>query len=144
NMFTGRMQALRVLRDKFPQIVDAVEPGGSGDPYAGLSDVEAEALREVTRLGFPTPSWFGYKTMGLHGFAALYQGVVMADPTYFTDFWTKPGYLGFDHPERFTRDRIQYAATIAVPITAADAARQGISTDASSEANRGGVDNAFK
>ena len=76
NMFTVRMQAMRVLRDKFPQIVDAVEPGGSGDPYAGLNDEEAEALREVTRMGFPTQSWFGYKTMGMHGFAALYQGVV--------------------------------------------------------------------
>ena len=144
NMFTVRMQALRVLRDKFPQIVDAVEPGGSGDPYAGLTEVEAEALREVTRMGFPTPSWFGYKTMGLHGFAALYQGVVMADPTYFTDFWTQPGYLGFDHPARFTRDRLQYSATIAVPITAADAARLRINIDASSEENRGGVDSAFK
>jgi hypothetical protein len=144
NMFTARMQALRVLRDKFPQIIDAVEPGGNGDPYAGLSDVEAEALREVTRMGFPIQSWFGYKYMGVHGFAALYQGVVRADPTYFTDFWTKPGYLGFDHPERFARDRIQYAGTIAMPITAADAARQRINIDASSEANRGGVDTAFK
>jgi hypothetical protein len=144
NMFTVRMQALRVLRDKFPQIIDAVEPGGSRDPYAGLNAVEAEALREVTRMGFPTPSWFGYKTMGLHGFAALYQGVVMADPSYFTDFWTKPGYLGFDHPERFKEDRLQYPATVAAPVTAADAARQRISVDASSEANRGGVDSAFK
>ena len=144
NMFTVRLQALRVLRDKFSQIVDAVEPGGSGDPYAGLNEVETEALREVTRMGFPMQSWFGYKYMGVHGFAALYQGVVMADPTYFTDFWTKPGYLGFDHPERFIHDRIQYAATIATPITAADAARQRINIDASNEANRGGVDDAFK
>jgi hypothetical protein len=144
NLFTVRLQALRMLRDKFPQIIDAVEPGGSGDPYAGLNDIETEALREVTRMGFPIQSWFGYKSMGVHGFAALYQGVVMADPTYFTDFWTTPGYLGFDHPERFTRDRIQYAATIAIPITAADAMRQHINIDASSEANRGGVDDAFK
>jgi hypothetical protein len=106
--------------------------------------VEVEALREVTHMGFPTPSWFGYKTMGLHGFAALYQGVVMADPSYFTDFWTKPGYLGFDHPERFKGERLQYSAAVAAPVTAADAAKQRISTDASSEANRGGVDSAFK
>ena len=111
NMFTVRMQAMRVLRDKFPKILDAASPGGSGDIYAGLSPVEAEALREVTRMGFPPQSWFGYKTMGIHGFAALYGGVVLADPTYFTDFWTKPGYLGFDHPERFTGDRIQFQST---------------------------------
>ena len=88
NMFTVRIRAMRILRDKFPQIVDAVEPGGSGDPYAGLTDEQAGALREVTRMGFPLPSWFGYKTMGIHGFAALYQGVVSGDSPYFTDFWT--------------------------------------------------------
>ena len=35
NMFTVRMHAMRILKDKFPQIVDAVEPGGSGDPSTG-------------------------------------------------------------------------------------------------------------
>jgi hypothetical protein len=144
NMFTVRMQALRVLRDKFPQIIDAVDAGGSGDPYAGLDEVEAGVLREATRMGFPIQSWFGYEYMGVHGFAALYQGVVMADPSYFTDFWTQPGYLGFDHPERFKRDRLQYAGTVATPISAAEAARQRINIDASSEVNRGGVDSAFK
>ncbi len=144
NMFTARMQALRVLRDKFPQIIEAVEPGGSGNPYAGLDDIEAATLREVTRMGFPPQSWFGYKTMGVHGFAALYQGVVAADPGYFTDFWTKPGYLGFDHPERFERDRIQFKSAVATPVTAAEAARLRLNLDASSERNRGGVDTAFR
>ena len=142
NMFTVRIRAMRILRDKFPQIVDAVEPGGSGDPYAGLTDQEAGALREVTRMGFPLPSWFGYKTMGIHGFAALYQGVVMADAAYFTDFWTKPGYLGFDHPEQFARARLQHTATVTAVITGAEAARLHLNTDASNE-NRGGVDTAF-
>lgn len=144
NMFTVRMRAMRILGDKFVQIVDAVEPGGGGDIYAGLNPLEAEALREVTRMGFPTPSWYGYKTMGIHGFAALYQGVVMADPTYFTDFWTKPGYLGHDHPEQFADARMQYESAVAAPITGLEAARLRLNTDASSEVNRGGVDNAFR
>ena len=144
NMFTVRMQALRVLRDKFPQIVDAMEPGGSGNPYAGLNERETAVLREVEQMGFPMKTWFGYKTMGLHGFAALYGGVAAADPTYFTDFWTKPGYLGHDHPEYFTTDRIQFQGTIAEVITAEQAARQGLSTDPFAQANRGGVDTAFK
>jgi len=142
NMFTVRIRAMRILRDKFPQIVDAVEPGGSGDPYAGLTDEQAGALREVTRMGFPLPSWFGYKTMGIHGFAALYQGVVSADSAYFTDFWTKPGYLGFDHPEQFALARLRHTATVAAVITGAEAARLHLNTDASNE-NRGGVDSAF-
>ena len=62
NMLSVRMHAKRLLNGKFPQIVDAVEPGGSGDPYAGLSPEQADALREVTRMGFPTPSWFGWQT----------------------------------------------------------------------------------
>jgi hypothetical protein len=144
NMFSVRMQALRVLRDKFPQIIDAMEPGGSGNPYAGLNEREAAVLREVERMGFPMETWFGYKTMGLHGFAALYGGVAAADPTYFTDFWTKPGYLGHDHPEYFTQDWIQFASTVAEPITAAEAARLGLSTNPFEQQDRGGVDTAYK
>lgn len=144
NMFTVRMQALRVLRDKFPQIIDAVEPGGSGDPYAGLSEYEASVLREAEQMGFPMQSWFGYRTMGLHGFAALYGGVKMADRAYFTDFWSKPGYLGHDHPEYFAKDRIQFQGTVAEAITAEMAARMGLSDDPTAQADRGGVDTAFK
>ena len=68
NVFTVRMYAMRVLHDKLPQIIDAVETGGSGDMYAGLNEEEKAALQEVTRMGFPPKSWFGYKTMGIHGF----------------------------------------------------------------------------
>ncbi|MDF0541659.1 hypothetical protein PX699_04860 [Sphingobium sp. H39-3-25] len=143
NSFTIRMHAMRLLNDKFPQIVDAMEPGGSGDPYAGLNAEQASALREVTRMGFPLQSWFGWKTMGIHGFAALYGGVVMADPGYFTDFWTKPGYLGFDHPESFTGYRLQHKATISAPITAAQAAREKLNTSVTSGKVEGNVDDSF-
>lgn len=144
NMFSVRMHAMRLLKDKFPQIVDAVEPGGSGDPYAGLTREQADALREVTRMGFPPQAWFGYRNMGVHGFAALYQGVRAADPGYFTDFWTKPGYLGFDHPESFDRYRIQFETTVSAPVTAAEAARLRIYTNPYHDADRGGVDTAFQ
>ena len=143
NMFTVRIRAMRILKDKFPQILDAVEPGGSGDPYAGLTEEQAGALREVTRMGFPMASWFDYKTMGIHGFAAIYPGMVSADSGYFTDFWTKPGYLGFDHPEQFAGARLQHKTTVASPINGAQAARLGLNTNASSEEKRGGVDTAF-
>lgn len=143
NMFTVRMHAMRILKDRWPQIIDAVEPGGSGDPYAGLTTREADALREVTKMGFPTPSWFGYRTMGVHGFAALYQGMVMADPSYFTDFWTKPGYLGFDNPGDFDGARVQHKAQVIAAITAAEAARLKLNTSVVDGRKDGGVDNAF-
>ena len=144
NMFSVRMHAMRILKDKFPQIVDAIEPGGSGKPYAGLTEEEAAALREVTRMGFPPESWFGHDSMGVHGFAALYQGVVAADPGYFTDFWTRPGYLGFDDPESFKAYRIQFETTVAEPVTAAEAARLQIYTNPWDDKARGGVDTAFR
>lgn len=121
NVFSVRMHAMRVLNDKFPQIIDAIEPGGSGDMYAGLNDEEKAALREVTRMGFPPQSWFGYKTMGVHAFSILYPAVVMVDPGYFTDFWSKPGYLGADAPESLRKARVQFSSKIKQVITAADA-----------------------
>jgi hypothetical protein len=48
NMFTVRMHALRILRDRLDGIVDAVEPGGSGDMYEHLNEEERDALTEVT------------------------------------------------------------------------------------------------
>ncbi|CAN7450119.1 hypothetical protein LJR225_003009 [Phenylobacterium sp. LjRoot225] len=143
NAFSVRMHAMRLLKDRFPQILDAVEPGGSGDPYAGLTAEQAGALREVTRMGFPPQSWFGWKTMGIHGFAALYGGVVMADPGYFTDFWTKPGYYGFDHPESFAGARLQHRTTVAEAFTAADAARMGLNTRLVNGTVTGNVDDSY-
>jgi hypothetical protein len=143
NMFTVRLRAMRILNDKFPQILDAVEPGGSGDPYAALTPDQASVLREVTKMGFPQPSWFGWKTMGIHGFAALYGGMLQADPGYFTDFWTKPGYLGHDNPKVFDGYRLQHDATIAGPITALEAAQAKLDVSIVNGTKNGGVDNAF-
>jgi hypothetical protein len=118
NNFSIRMHAMRLLKDKFPQIIDAMDAGGSGDPYKGLNAEEAAALREATLMGFPPKSWFGYQTMGVHGFTAIYQGMVMADPSYFEDFWTKPGYLGFNPPESLTKARLQYTTKIKLSVSA--------------------------
>jgi len=144
NMFTFRIRVLRILGPKLDQVVDAASPGGSGNIYAGLTPLEADALREATRMGFPPQSWYLWRDMGVHGFAALYPGIVASDQSYFTDFWTKPGYLGHDHPDQFTGARMQFAGTVGSVLTAADAARAHINIDASRETQKGGVDTAFK
>ena len=144
NMFTFRIRVLRILGPKLDQIVDAASPGGSGDIYAGLTPLEADALREATRMGFPPQSWYLWRRMGVHGFAALYPGIVASDPSYFTDFWTKTGYLGHDHAEQFAGARMQFTGTVGSVLTAADAARAHINIDASRETQKGGVDTAFK
>ncbi len=126
NNFSIRMHAMRILNDKFPQINDAMDAGGSGNPYKGLNKEEAGALREATRLGFPLKSWFGYKTMGVHGFTAVYQGMMMVDPGYFEDFWTKPGYLGFNPPESLKKARLQYVTKIKLPLSTDDLEARGL------------------
>lgn len=102
NVFTVRMFVMRILKDKFTQITDALEPGGSGNMYASLNEEEKEALQEATKMGFPPQSWFGYKRMGLQGFPVLYQAIVNTDRKYFDqDFWNAPGYLGYNPPLRY-------------------------------------------
>ncbi len=144
NVFSIRMHAMRILKDKFPQIVDAMDAGGSGDPYRGLSAEEAAALREATRMGFPPKSWFGYKTMGVHAFSALYQGMVMADPKYFTDFWTVPGYLGANPPESLLKARLQFPAKVKLALSEEAATTQGIDVSRLGGTARGSADAAWK
>lgn len=144
NVFSVRMHAMQVLRERFPQIIDALEPGGSGDMYAGLSEAESAALKEATRMGFPPQSWFRYKTMGIHGFLVLYQGVVMADGSYFkNDFWNVPGYLGHDAPGSFAKDRFQQLGRIKAGISLDEAVLLGLK-EAPSAQERGTADAAWK
>lgn len=144
NVFSVRMHAMRVLKDKFSQIVDALEPGGSGDMYAGLNDEERQALKEATLMGFPAKSWFGYKTMGIHAFAVLYQGMTMADPKYFKDFWTVPGYLGANPPASLLKARIQKTSTIRTAITADQATKLGLNIGIVPGQSRGTADAAWQ
>lgn len=108
SMFTVRMHALRILhkRDRLPAIMDAIEPGGGGDPYSALNDEERAALQEATRLGFPPRGWWSHQSMTSGYYANVAPITPMLDPTYVEDFWSKPGFLGHDDPtlktERFT------------------------------------------
>ena len=95
-------------RNKLPGIVDALDPGGSGDPYAGLNEEEHDALKEVTLMGFPLRGWWQYDTFGGGGGG----GQAAADPTYVDDFWSKPGYLGTDPKSSIRESRIQFETTV--------------------------------
>jgi hypothetical protein len=125
-MFTVRLHALRLVGEKFAQVVDAVEPGGSGDIYAGLNEDEREGLREATRMGFPPRTWFLYKSMGWGPFSNVYDLVVKNDPTYTEDFWKVPGYLGANPPESLKRARVQLKTRVKRVITTEDAAAAGL------------------
>ena len=144
NMFTVRMHAQRLLRRSLDRIVDAVEPGGSGDMFEGLDPEERDALIEVTRMGFPPRSWFGYRTMGMHAFPVLYRGMVMADPSYFEQFWTQPGYLGYAPPPSLSHDRVQQPCEVTAMIMEDEASTLGIANVPAPDQSRGGVDTAWR
>lgn len=114
SMHTVRMHALRVLRKRntFPTIMDAINPGGSGDPYAELNDEERAALREATLMGFPPRAWYSHATMDSGYFNFVAPLVPMLDPTYADDFWSKPGYLGTDPNSDIGTLRFQFDTTI--------------------------------
>jgi hypothetical protein len=126
NVFTSAAYAERVLKDKFPSILDAIAPGGSGDMYAGLNQEQREVLREVTRFGIPPRTWFAYQRLGYGPLAGLIDIVKREDPTYFDDFWKVPGYLGFDPPESFKRAHIQQATSIVRIVNADEARKMGL------------------
>ncbi len=143
NVFAVRMNAMRILDKKLPQIIDALDAGGSGDMYAGLNEEEKEALIEATKLGFPPQSWFGYKTMGIHGFIALYQGMRMADAKYFDDFWKVKGYLGANPTESLLKARLQINSKIKANISTDEAVKLGLK-EAETAGHRGSADLAWK
>jgi hypothetical protein len=129
NLFTVQAHAIRILRHRFPAIVDALEPGGSGDMFGGLTDEEREALAEVTRMGFPPQAWFDVERIA-HGytgvFSSLIDNIVRWDPTYFDDFWTVPGYLGANPTESLSASRVQHKTRIKKVIMSAEAAELGL------------------
>lgn len=96
----------RMLRHCWERIVDALEPGGSGDPCAGLTEEERGALREVTLMGVPPRMSYIYGNMDDGSLPVLMPGVKGFDPTYFSDFWTKPGYAGTETGGSAQRDRV--------------------------------------
>lgn len=128
-VFSVQAHAIRLLWDKFPDIIDAIEPGGSGDMYAGLTVEQREALAEVTKMGCPPRSWFDVERVarGYTGvWSVLADNVVRNDPTYFDDFWTVPGYLGHDAPESLARARVQHTTTITEVLFGERAAELGL------------------
>ena len=127
NVFTVQARALRILDGKFDGIVDALEPGGSGDMYAGLNEEQSAALREVTRMGFPPRSWFAHERISV-GYTGVLASIIFylleGDPTYVEDFWTKPGYPG-SSPE-LQAARVRHTTTLSGILTTADAKRIGL------------------
>ncbi|HEV2243394.1 MAG TPA: hypothetical protein VGR98_20280 [Streptosporangiaceae bacterium] len=129
SMFSVQAHAFRVLGPKLPQIVDAAEPGGGGDMYAGLTTEERDALAEATRMGFPPGAWFDAERIRLQYttvWAGLFDHFTTWDPTYFGDFWTVPGYLGANPTESLLAARVEHTSRIAKLILPPEARHLGL------------------
>jgi hypothetical protein len=96
--------------NKLDEIVDAVELGGSGDPFATLTVPERDSLSALYRYGYPrgAESQLWSFSPWMWGFF----GSTHSDPGYYEDFWSEPGYLGHDDPGRLEPVRIRTTATV--------------------------------
>ena len=102
--FACMFNVQRLLRhgDTMDRLIDAMQPGGSGNPFDGLDTHQREELASLYRQGFPRGDEFMIATpMGqIWLWSSIADLLVAQDPAYFADFWTKPGYIGHDLPGR--------------------------------------------
>lgn len=87
-----RLNAARLLRHKVASIVDASDPGGSGNPFEGLDSREREALAAYYRAGWPRRGGELMMDAPVPDVPAIHG----ADRSFVDDFWSVPGYLGAD------------------------------------------------
>ena len=142
NCQTTRAYAERILRNKIPQIIDAVDAGGSGDPYEGLNEEEAACLKEVTLFGYPLKAWFASADLNDGALPVLLPGVKGMDPGYFTDYWTKEGYFGADPTSNAARERICMDAEVKLLFSPGKKAK--LLNEETAIDSRNGVNDAWK
>jgi hypothetical protein len=97
--FALTLNAARLLEPVFDQVIDATNPGGSGNPFDGLDTVQREALAALYRAGFQKGAEHQLRLpmpeIGWPGVLEMARGRE-TDPQYFADFWNEPGYAGTD------------------------------------------------
>jgi hypothetical protein len=120
--FASMFNVQRLFGSKIQGVIDAMAPGGSGDPYAGLTTHEREELASLYRQGYPR----GDEHMIAEPMGQMWLWTSIADmlyeddPTYFDDFWTTPGYIGHDHRELVAGDLIDVELPVKRVLTVAD------------------------
>jgi hypothetical protein len=116
------VQRLLSRDNKLDGVVDATQPGGSGNPFHGLTNHEREELANLYRLGYPR----GDEFMIAHPMGQMWLWTSIAellleeDADYFKAFWTRPGYVGHDSPEHVNKDLIDLRKPINRVLTAKD------------------------
>ena len=112
----------RVLGPKIAQVIDAMQPGGSGNPFIGLDSHQREELNNLYRLGYPRGDEFMIAVpMGqIWLWTSIADMLQREDADYFESFWTKPGYVGHDNPEDVMGDLIDVTLKVTKVVTAGE------------------------
>ncbi|MDB5685454.1 MAG: hypothetical protein JWR77_43 [Rhizorhabdus sp.] len=111
--FSSMFNVQRLLGPKIWDVVDAMWPGGSGDPFAGLDSHQREELATLYRLGYPRgDEAMIAQPMGQAWlWASMAQRLIAEDP-FFEAFWNEPGHVGHDQPELVAADLIDTKARV--------------------------------
>src|ERR1700722_8547828 len=119
--FASMFNVQRVLRDKLADVIDAMEPGGSGDPFETLDSHQRDELAGLYRLGYPRGDEFmiGQPMGQMWLWTSMAERIAAEDP-YFTAFWQEPGHLGHDQPELLRDDLMQAEIKVKRVLTATD------------------------
>jgi hypothetical protein len=120
--FGAMFNVQRVLRDKLEDVVDAMRPGGSGNPFTTLDTHQREELANLYRLGYPRGDEYmiGQPMGQIWLWSSMADDLMQQDPGYFEAFWTKPGYVGHDAPHLVEGDRIDVTGTVTQVLTPND------------------------
>jgi hypothetical protein len=118
--FGSVLNVQRLLGDKVRDVIDAVEPGGSGNPFAGLDTHQREELANLYRLGFSRGSevMIAEPVGPVSAWAWLADAMVAELPALFEEFWSVPGHVGHDFPEQLAPYLVQSTAVVRAVVTA--------------------------
>ena len=119
--FATMFNVQRLLGAKLDGVIDAMSPGGGGDPFAGLDSHQRDELATLYRLGYPRGDEFmiGQPMGQIWLWASTAERFQREDP-YFQNFWIQPGHIGHDQPELVNADLIDKTLAVSRLFSARD------------------------
>lgn len=120
--FSCMFNVQRLLGGKLLDVVDAMQPGGSGNPFDGLDHVQATELANLYRLGYPRgDEWvIGQPSGTAWLWCSMAERISDERRDYFDAFWNEPGYVGHDSPEQVNDDLVHTTVKVTRVFTARD------------------------
>jgi hypothetical protein len=127
--YSAMNNASRVLGARAQQVADAMEPGGSGYPFEGLTIEQREALADLYAAGFSRGAERSVADDLNCGFLLWsWQAghLVQRHRDYFEAFWSEPGHAGADGD--LNESVINLKTTVGATVTREEAGAYPLST----------------